>query len=134
MSSRSDEFLDTNILVYALADDRKAVVAEGLVAAGCTIGVQTLNEFANVCRRKLSREWSEIAEAVAIFQALADRVLPMDIETHEFARDLAARNGSSIFDALMLASALQGECVTFWSEDLQDGQVIAGRMTVRNPF
>lgn len=131
---RSDEFLDTNILIYAIGNDRKAAIAENLIAAGCTIGIQTLNEFVNVCRRKLSRDWSEIAEAVEIFRALADRVLPMDIETHELARNLAARNGFSFFDALMLASALQGDCVTFWSEDLQDGQVVAGRMTVRNPF
>ncbi|WP_256379836.1 hypothetical protein [Chelativorans sp. ZYF759] len=38
------------------------------------------------------------------------------------------------FDALMMAAALQGECTTFWSEDLQDGRELAGRLTIRNPF
>ena len=44
-------FLDTNILVYAaLSDDPRRPTAERLLAAGGTISVQVLNEFANVAR------------------------------------------------------------------------------------
>jgi len=46
-------FLDTNILVYAvLSDDPRCPTAELLLATGGTIGVQVLNEFANVARGK----------------------------------------------------------------------------------
>jgi len=34
----------------------------------------------------------------------------------------------------MLAAALRLDCATFWSEDMQDGLVVDGRLTIRNPF
>ena len=37
-------------------------------------------------------------------------------------------------DALILASALDAGCNIVCSEDLRDGQVIDGRVTIRNPF
>ncbi|TMJ22041.1 MAG: PIN domain-containing protein [Alphaproteobacteria bacterium] len=47
-------FLDTNVLVYAvLSDDPRRPTAGRLLAAGGTISVQVLNEFANVARGKL---------------------------------------------------------------------------------
>ena len=47
-------FFDTNILIYAVAqDDSRAARAEELLAAGGVIGVQILNEFVSVARRKL---------------------------------------------------------------------------------
>jgi predicted nucleic acid-binding protein len=45
---------DLNILVYAFAaDDSRSARAESLIAEGGVIGVQVLNEFTNVARRKL---------------------------------------------------------------------------------
>jgi hypothetical protein len=37
-----------------------------------------------------------------------------------------------MFDGLSAASALEAGCDALYSEDLQDGQVIEGRVTVRN--
>ena len=37
-------------------------------------------------------------------------------------------------DGLIAASALEAECDALYSEDLQDGQMIEGRLMVRNPF
>ena len=55
-------FFDTNILIYAFAaGDPRNARAEALVAGGGVIGVQVLNEFTNVTRRKLRwpiRSWS----------------------------------------------------------------------------
>ena len=46
-------FFDTNVPLYLLsADAAKADRAEDLLAAGGTISVQVLNEFAAVARRK----------------------------------------------------------------------------------
>ena len=51
-------FFDTNILIYAFAaDDPRSARAEGLIADGGVIGVQVLNEFTNVTRRKLRWDW-----------------------------------------------------------------------------
>jgi predicted nucleic acid-binding protein len=50
---RDDCFLDTCILLYALAQkDRREAVARKLLAEGGKISVQVLNEFASVARRK----------------------------------------------------------------------------------
>ena len=35
---------------------------------------------------------------------------------------------------MMIAAALKLGCTTFWSEDLQDGLVVEGRLTIHNPF
>ena len=43
-------------------------------------------------------------------------------------------DGFQFYDALIAASALEAECTALYSEDFQDGQVIEGRLTVRNPF
>jgi predicted nucleic acid-binding protein len=51
--SAPGEFLDSNVLVYAFTTDPRAARAQGLLARGCTISVQGLNEFTNVARRKL---------------------------------------------------------------------------------
>jgi predicted nucleic acid-binding protein len=46
-------FFDTNILVYAFSTEGGAqqVIAFGLLSDGGTVGVQTLNEYANVAYR-----------------------------------------------------------------------------------
>jgi predicted nucleic acid-binding protein len=39
-----------------------------------------------------------------------------------------------IDDALIAAAALEAGCVTLYSEDSQDDQIIGGQLTIRNPF
>jgi len=34
----------------------------------------------------------------------------------------------------VVAAALQAGCTTLYSEDLQDGQIIDQKLTIRNPF
>ena len=38
------------------------------------------------------------------------------------------------YDALIVAAALLAGCRTLHSEDMQHGQVVDGRLTIRNPF
>ena len=134
MSDAAREFLDTNILVYAFSTDPRSAAAESLLAKGCLVGVQGLNEFANVARRKLGWEWAEIGEALGVIRTLSRAVVPVDLETHSLAMSLAAQHGFSVFDAVMLASALRAGCETIWSEDMQDGRVIEDRLRIANPF
>jgi predicted nucleic acid-binding protein len=46
---------------------------------------------------------------------------------------IAKKHKYHIYDALVIASALETSCKTLYSEDLQDGQAIGG-LTIRNPF
>jgi len=127
-------FLDTNVLVYAFSDDPRSEIAERLMSEGFVVGVQGLNEFANVARRKLGMSWLETTQALAAIRTLATELRPLDVETHEHAMELAERHSLPIFDALILAAALRASCTTFWSEDMQDGFVVEGRLLVANPF
>jgi predicted nucleic acid-binding protein len=134
MTAVSPEFLDTNVVVYAFSQDPHNERALDLLSTGCTISVHVLNEFVNVARRKLGMNWSEIDEALVSVRAVCPNVLPVDIETHSLAVRLAARHGFAFFDALMVAAALQGGCETLWSEDMQDGSIIDGRLRISNSF
>jgi len=128
------EFLDTNVLIYAFTDDPRNQKAQELLGKGCVIGVQVLNEFTNVARRKLGMTWEELREALSSILIVCPTVLPMDLDIHSDALAIAERYGFRIFDALMIASALHGGCEILWSEDMQDGMVIDGRLRIANPF
>ena len=130
-----DAFLDTNVLIYStLTTDPRSAVAITLVAAGGVVSVQVLNEFANTARRKLNRSWREIRAALADFRKLCPDVRDLGMTTHELALDLAEHNGFAFYDALIVASALEAGCTTLLTEDMQDGRVIHGTVTIRNPF
>jgi len=134
MNAPGTEFLDTNVLVYAFSTDARAGTAEKLLARGCRVGLQGLNEFANVARRKLGMSWPEVRDALDVIRTLSSATVPMDLESHAAALAMAERYRLSFFDALMVASALGAGCTTFWSEDMQDGLLVDGRLLVRNPF
>ena len=128
------DFLDSNVLVYAFTEDPRTVTARALLARGCTISIQGLNEFTNVARRKLGKSWDEIHAALAVIRNLCPTIVPVDVAIHETGLRLAERHGFAFFDALMLAAALQAGSTTLWSEDMQHGMVIDGRLRIANPF
>ena len=101
--------------------------------SGTVVSVQVLNEFAAVASRKLRMSIAEIREVLATVRAVC-KVLPLDESTHDSGLQLAERYGLSIYDAMIVASALLSGCKTLLTEDLQDGQVIDRRLTIRNPF
>jgi predicted nucleic acid-binding protein len=127
-------FFDTNVLIYAFAkDDSRAEAAEDLLAGGGVIGVQTLNEFVAVAVRKLAMPWSDVLEALSAIGILCPSPVPITVETHDAALQIADRHGYHIYDSLVIAVALKASCHTLYSEDMHDGQVIDG-LTIRNPF
>ena len=132
--SGGEDFFDTNVVLHLLsADTAKADRAEELLALGGTISVQVLNEFVAVASRKLRMPLIEIREVLTQIRAVC-AVASVTIETHERALRVAERYGLSIYDALIVPSALLAGCKTLHSEDLQDGQVIERQLTIRNPF
>jgi predicted nucleic acid-binding protein len=128
-------FLDTNVLIYALAENEpRSAIAEELLEAGGVVSVQVLNEFTAVARKKLLLSWAEIAEAIDAFLTFCPSPVPISLELHGAARAIAERYGYSVYDALVIAAALEAGCAVLYSEDLQDGQRIDGRITICNPF
>ena len=133
MSDRA--FFDTNVLIYILGQkDERTAKAEALVANGGVVSVQVLNELASVSQRKLGMSWEEIGDALAAIRDLCPSPIPLTLDTHDAGLRIAAKYGFPFYDALIAAAALEAQCATLYSEDFQDGQLLEGRLTVRNPF
>jgi predicted nucleic acid-binding protein len=129
-----DRFFDTNILIYAFAaDDRRSAKAEALMAEGGVLGVQVLNEFTSVARRKLNWEWPQIDAALAVIAELMGAARPLTTAIHSHAVKLARGSALSFYDALMVAAAADAGCHLLLTEDLQHGRKFVGVM-VENPF
>jgi predicted nucleic acid-binding protein len=132
--SVAERFFDTNVLLYLLSGDEvSADRAESELSAGGVLSVQVLNEFASVASRKLRMSIAEIREVLATVRVFC-KIVPIDEETHDLGLQVADRYGLSIYDAMIVASALIAGCQTVVSEDMQDGQILEGRLEVRNPF
>jgi predicted nucleic acid-binding protein len=128
-------FFDTNVFVYAIVqDDPRSEKAEELIAEGGMVSVQVLNEFVDVVRRKARMPWNEVRFAIENIKALCPNPLPITTDTHREAVAIAERSGYRIYDALIVAAALEARCTILYSEDMQDGQVIDKSLTIRNPF
>jgi len=134
VSGQAEAFLDTNVLVYAFTSDPRSVAAQDLLARGCVVGVQTLNEFANVARRKLAMTWPELDDALSSLRAACARVVPLDLAIHQDALRIARRYGFAIFDSLMISAALSANCTKLWSEDMRHGLLIDDRLKILDPF
>ena len=127
-------FFDTNVLVYlASGDPVKAERAEEIVGRGGAISVQVLNELANVARRKMRLSWADTHSFLSMIRDLL-QVDAITVEIHETGLAIAARYDLSVYDAMIVASALHADCTTLWSEDMQDGMVIERSLRITNPF
>jgi len=136
MSGRA--FLDTNVLVYLFDRDtpakqrraREVLETEGGSAA---VSTQVLQEFYVTVTRKLGQPLAEKDAEAAVRDLAALEVVPVDtpLVLAAIARSRADR--LSLWDALVVESALRAGCRRLLTEDLQDGRLF-GRLRVENPF
>lgn len=130
-----DAFFDSNVLIYAMVSgDSRRERAQQLIEQGGVISVQVLNEFAAVARRKMRMPWDDVIAALDAIRILFPSPVSITVATHETALKIAQRYGFGIYDSQIAASALEAGCDTLYSEDLQDGQLIEGKLAIRNPF
>jgi predicted nucleic acid-binding protein len=128
------EFFDTSILLYLLsADFDKADRVEHLLAERGTISVQVLNEFAAVALRKLRIPLGDVKEILDTVRAVCS-VEPVTVATHDRGLAIHERYRFSLYDCILVSSALIVGAKVLYSEDLQHGQVIDGQLQVVNPF
>ena len=126
-------FIDSNVLLYAVGDDDpRRRVAEALLAAQPTVSAQVLAETSAVLRRKYKLEASTVAEILAV---VVPRVVcePISADTVVAALHWGELLGYAHYDCQIIASALAADCAVLYSEDMQHGQVIDGRLTIVNP-
>lgn len=133
-TGREKIFLDSNILIYLLdKDEAKKIKVESLLNPESIISTQVVGENINACLKKLklSRE-----KSFSHGNFLLTQFQVVKIENHFFATafDLLTRYQFSFWDSLIIATALHSSCGILYSEDMQDGLVVNGQLTIRNPF
>ena len=60
--------------------------------------------------------------------------MPLTLDTHLRGRSLAKRYDLHVYDAMIVAAALDAGATVLYSEDLQHGQRIDRSLVIRNPF
>jgi predicted nucleic acid-binding protein len=88
---------------------------------------------ASSARRRSTRTWPEIEAAIDVVHKWFRDVVPLTSATHGGAVALARDHGFAFCDELIVAAALEAECDTLYSEDMQHGRDVAG-LTIVNPF
>ena len=134
-------FLDTNIFVYSFAaqlpsKQKKALelVGEALEEGNGIISSQVAQEFLNVALHKFEKPFSW-EESHRYFEEVLGPLCSVypDPDLYRKALHIRHETGYRFYDALIIASALEGGCKVLYSEDLQDGRKIFG-LSVKNPF
>ena len=127
-------FADTHIAVYALdADPQRHERAFAILQRRPVISTQIVNEFINVLTGKQRVPRNRVNRYARILLRRCE-VVSLTPQTVEKAIFIGERYQCSHWDALVVAAALLSSCDTLYSEDLQDGQVFEGCLTVNNPF
>lgn len=133
-------FVDSNIWIYAYVasgdaarHQRARSAVEGLL--DLYISDQVVTEVAANLLRKAHLSESDILLRI---EDLAARciIVRLDMTIHRRAGRLRAadQRAFSYWDSLIVAAALESGCSELWSEDLQAGRVIEGRLTIVNPL
>ena len=134
-------FLDTNIFVYSFSHHVPSkqnraleLIGEALEEGAGMISSQVVQEFLNVALHKFEKplSWEESYQYFEEVLGPLCGVYP-DPELYRNALHFQHETGCRFYDALIIASAIEGGCKTLYSEDLQDGRKIAG-LSIKNPF
>ncbi|HZB87390.1 MAG TPA: PIN domain-containing protein [Terracidiphilus sp.] len=132
-------FLDTNLLVYASLEVASSQAharvdrAQAILTGGGIVSVQVLNEFVDVARRKFNHPWAKVQQLLYAVELCCGEAQPLSAILQAHAVALAARYGLRIYDAAIIASAIEAGCTSLYTEDLQHGQQIEG-LRIENPF
>ena len=130
-------FIDSNVWLYAFIegqDEGKTERAKALIEASePSVSTQIVNEVCvNLVRRAGFTE-AEIRETVASFYRRY-RVYQFTRATLVKASELRERHSLSFWDSLVVSAALGAGVPKLYSEDMQGGLVVEGRLEISNPF
>lgn len=132
-------FLDTNVLVYVFDQDEpdKAKLAKALLGQAkpdeLALSAQVLGEFYVTVTRKLRRPLDADSAGQAVDWLSLLKVVSIDSALVKEAGEISRSSQISYWDGLIVASAASYGCQRLLTEDLNDGQVIAG-VRIENPF
>jgi predicted nucleic acid-binding protein len=136
MPNASNEFIDTNVLVYEwdssdpVKRDKARKVVKKLAHRGI-VSSQVAQEFAWTARRKLGLSSVEVAKILHSYARF--QFVPIEFRHVQMALETADSCRISFWDALIVEAAASASCEILLTEDLNHDQVIRG-VRVINPF
>lgn len=129
-------FVDSNVLIYLIdeaSSSSKKEKVENFLSPAFIISTQVVSENVNVCLKKLKLEKDKaFKHARGLLKRFKVVTIHQDILLKSF--DLSEKYHYGLWDSLILATAIFYDCTLIYSEDMQDGQVIEGTLTIKNPF
>jgi len=127
--------LDTNVLIYchSLTCEDKMLIAIEFFSKNPVVSSQVISEYLNVMRRKFGMEKNAIMQLCSSWLEQCT-IQPVVLSTVKLAQYLIDKYGFQIFDGVIVAAALEANCDTLYSEDMQHGQVVENTLKIVNPF
>ncbi|MGN6530429.1 MAG: PIN domain-containing protein [Ginsengibacter sp.] len=127
--------VDTNVLIYLhdKSDERKRRIAKEILAENPKISTQVISEYLNTTRRILDLLKAELLIQGA--ELLKDcEIIYVTTPTLLSAARLIKKYNFQLFDSIIVAASLEGNCSVLFSEDMQHGLVVEKKLTIVNPF
>jgi len=127
-------FLDSNIVIYLFdKNEQKKETVIGLIKQRPLISSQVIIECLNISIKKLKiskdvcfKNAEHLFENCGFFM--------ISIPTLKKSFEIAKRYQYSHLDSLIIASALEANCKTLYSEDMQHNQMLNKKLQIINPF
>lgn len=135
MTSKPVVALDTNVLIYLHDDSNplKRAISKNLLSDNPRIPSQVVSEYLNVSRRLLGLSKEELLiQSSGLFSGC--NIIPTLPNTLLFAAGLVKKHQFQLFDAIIVASAIDGNCTILYSEDMHHRLVVNKSLTIINPF
>ena len=135
MITLNSSAIDTNILLYSLdeTDVRKQKISIEIIDQNPYISSQNLSEFINV----LLFKWK-------IKKSSCEYLVTQILETCKFysnseaiyynSFNLIKKYDFQLFDAIVVASALEAGCEVLYTEDMHHQLFVNGQLKIINPF
>lgn len=137
MKQMSDKvFLDSNIVIYTYSatELNKQQISRDIISnADSFISTQVLQEVSNILMLKLKLNYELVIAAIKECRQNSLLHINTDITIIQ-ACEIVDRYGFSFYDSLIISAALECNCNLLYSEDLQNGQLVLGKLTIINPF
>lgn len=128
--------LDTNILIYLhdIENSSKRQIASELIAAGTSvISSQVVSEYLNVCNKRLKMSKESSLESLMSWLLFCE-LYPIRANVFSNALRLIKKYKFQMFDAIVVACALDADCTILYSEDMQHNLFVENQLRIINPF
>jgi predicted nucleic acid-binding protein len=134
-------FFDSNIWIYLLLvsddkfdiDKRKKSIDLLNRYENIVISNQVLNEVANVLFKKFKLDADNIKEKLNYIQNNVKLCIITEQDLFN-ALDLLKKYKLSLYDGLIISAAINNNCSTLYSEDMQDKLIIESKLIISNPY